>query len=85
MMSQPVYLFCTYLSACYYEKAREIAEKEKESTRSGTSQFSSHLVFSVLSQLTSAERQYMSLSYIAPKRFLMKDVRLLDLSWILIP
>ena len=52
-------------------------EKEKENTRSGTSVFSSHLVFSVLSQLTGAERQYMSLGYIAPKRFLMKDVRIL--------
>lgn len=27
LMSQPVYLLCTYLSACYYEKAREIAVK----------------------------------------------------------
>ena len=31
----------------------------------------------MLSQLTGAERQYMSLGYIAPKRFLMKDVRIL--------
>jgi hypothetical protein len=49
-------------------------DKERDNSKNSSSQFSTHLLFSVLSQLTAAERLYMSLAYLAPKRFLMKDV-----------
>ena len=51
-------------------------DKERDCCKSNSSQFTNHLLFSVLSQMSMAEKQYMALTYLAPKRFLMKDVRL---------
>lgn len=76
LLSRPLYIFSTYLSACYYDKAKDIADKERDSSKNVSSQFSNHLLFSVLSQLCLAEKQYMNLGYLAPKRFLMKDTSL---------
>lgn len=58
----------------YYDKAKEIAEKERDGlVKAGinTSLFSSALT--ALSQLAVAEKLYMSLQYLVPKSFLRKD------------
>jgi len=72
--------FWNELSIFSFERAKEMADKEKEtalktqSSHLGSSGFNWVILSTALSQLAFAEKAYTNLSFLAPKGFLRKDV-----------
>lgn len=57
-----------------HDRAKEIAEKERDTMCKAGVNYLFSSVLTALSQLAVAEKLYMSLQYLVPKSFLRKDV-----------
>lgn len=66
---------CSHMSGFGYDTAKEVADRERDACKSARPPMAG--LMAAFAQLATIEKQYVSLTFLTPKRFLMKDTSLI--------
>ena len=69
-----IFTICSQMSGFCYDSAKELSDREKDAVKSSKPPLAG--LMAAFSQLCVIEKQYYSLTFLMPKRFLMKDTAL---------
>ena len=69
-----IFTICSQMSGFCYDSAKELSDREKDAVKSSKPPLAG--LMAAFSQLCVIEKQYYSLTFLTPKRFLMKDTAL---------